>query len=129
MISIRRQFTVQLYLVRKELLSNLYSSLMIESKLYLLNQISEFTRDIDIDSGNLLFLSEQFLLKCQLILQTCNSSTTDLEAVEVTCLLEILARASGHEKWRNALQGHESLFLAAIGELNYLIHSIILVSK
>ena len=122
------------------MLEKLYGFHGLDTRLLLLHQISEFIPDCDVDFRNWRFFSQLFqgllefyplLIKpilhvsfffslaerAGIILRTCESSSMDLEAMEVSGLVEILAKSSSGDVCHKELFMDDSLLVATIGTL------------
>lgn len=120
------------------LLRKLYEIHELNTRLLLLHQISEFVSDCHVDVRNLVFFSQLFqgsffsviLLnkkfnlcilseRASIILRTCESPTMDLEAMEVTGLVEILAKNSSGDVCQKELSLDDNLLVVTIGKLEF----------
>ncbi|KZS21855.1 Ataxin-10 [Daphnia magna] len=108
------QFSIKLYLCDQNLLEKMYEKQELGSRLLLLHQISEFAPECEVDVRNWQFFSRLFQERSSIILRTCESSTMDLEAMEVTGLVEILAKSSSNDVCHRELCPDEDLLVITI---------------
>nr|CAH0104257.1 unnamed protein product [Daphnia galeata] len=118
------QFSIKLFLCDHNMLENLYNFQELHTKLLLLHQISEFCPECeDMDVHNWKFFSRLFQERASLILRTCENPSMDLEAMEATSLVEILAKSSSGDACHRELFLDDDVLVTTIDLLRS-IHSL-----
>merc|ERR1712137_1389511 len=91
-----------------------------KSKVYLLDQIFKFLPSKDFGILNWQFISQLFVEKFGVVLRTCESSSEDLEALEIVHLIEVLAKGSSEDLSRAEMLKEDELLISAIDLLKNL---------
>ncbi|XP_046459336.1 ataxin-10-like [Daphnia pulex] len=118
------QFAIKLFMCDQNMLENMYNFQEIHTRLLLLHQISEFSPECeDMDVQNWQFFSRLFQERASLILRTCENPSLDLEAMEATSLVEILAKSSSGDVCHRELFLDDDLLVTTIDLLRS-IHSL-----